>query len=278
MRKVSLLLLAVALISLPAFAQTTDFSGEWSNRNHEDATDRIGGPPIGDYLGFALNDAGRLRAQSWDGGEWSLPEFQCRPHLAPYDWRAAGDLQIMKEIDPVSRGLTAYHIRRIRTMDRTIYVDGRPHPPDYAAHTWEGFSTAQFDGNILTVTNSHIKEGYLRRNGVAFSEKVKSTEYLIRHGDYLTVVGFVDDPVYLEEPWIFSVNYQLNIHTQLTYFPCTVIEDENITRVVPHHLPGKNPYLTEWLAKDGVPAEAAEGRRETLYPEYQLKMKRAPSN
>ncbi len=231
MLKLSALVLAVLLIAVPALAQTTDFSGEWSNRNHEDATDRIGGPPIGDYLGFALNDAGRMRAQAWDGGEWSLPEFQCRPHLAPYDWRAAGDLQIAKEMDPVSRALTAYHVRRIRTMDRTIYLDGRPHPPEYAAHTWEGFSTA------------------------------------------------FPDPVYLEEPWIFSVNYQLNIHTQLTYFPCTVIEDENITRTVPHNLPGKNPYLTEWLAKDHVPAAAAEGRRETLYPEYQQKMQQQrPSN
>ena len=172
MRNVSLFALVAILISVPAFGQTTDFAGEWANRNHEDATDRIGGPPIGDYLGFALNDAGRLRAQSWDGAEWSLPEFQCRPHLAPYDWRAAGDLQIMKEIDPVSRELVAYHVRRIRTQDRTIFLDGCPHPPEYATHTWEGFSTAKFDGKTLVVTNSHVKEGCMRRNGVAFSEKV----------------------------------------------------------------------------------------------------------
>src|ERR1043165_7835203 len=214
MRKASLFLLAIALIRLPVFAQTTDFSGEWSNRNHEDATDRIGAPPIGDYLGFALNDAGRLRAQSWDGGEWSLPEFQCRPHLAPYDWRAAGDLQIMKESDPVSRGLTAYHIRRIRTMDRTIYVDGRPHPPEYAAHTWEGFSTGKWDGDILTVTTTHLKIGWIRRNGIPRSDRATLVEHWIRHGAYLTMVSIVNDPVYLPEPFIRSTDFELDPHQQ----------------------------------------------------------------
>ena len=32
--------------------------------------------------------------------------------------------------------------------DRVFWVDGRPHPPAYARHTWGGFSTAEWDGNI----------------------------------------------------------------------------------------------------------------------------------
>jgi hypothetical protein len=109
-----------------------------------------------------------------------------------------------------------------------------------------------------------------------FTDKARITEFITRHGDILTVVGIIDDPTYLEEPYIFSVNYALNIRTQLTYFPCTIIE-ENISQSVPHALPGEHPYLTEWTTQFGIPVEAARGYRQTLYPEYQLKLKR-PSN
>ena len=270
-RLACLLLLVLVLLGSPALAQTTDFSGEWANRSHEDGAERGGGPPLGDYLGIPLNDAGRMRAETADIADWGLPEFQCRPHPAPYQWRAQGAVRILKEIDPVSRELTAYHVHWLRSLDRPIYMDGRAHPPDYAPYTWSGFSTGKWDGNTLVVTTTHLKESYLRRNGVPFSDKAVMTEYFMRHGDYLTIVMIIDDPTYLEEPFIQSTNYQLDIHTQLSFYPCTVIE-ENISHDVPHFLPGKNPYLTEWLAQDGIPAEAARGGRETIYPEFLLKL------
>ena len=96
-----------------------------------------------------------------------------------------------------------------------------------------------------------------------------------RPGAVELLVGLIDDPIYLEEPYIFSVNFALDVHTQLTYFPCTVVEGENITREVPHALPGEHPYLTDWIAQFGVPLDAARGRRETLYPEYQQKLRSA---
>jgi hypothetical protein len=87
----------------------------------------------------------------------------------------------------------------------------------------------------------------------------------------------IDEPRYLEEPYVFSINYALNIHTELTYYPCTVVEAENITREVPHMLPGDHPHLTEWIDGFGIPLEAARGYRETLYPEYQQKIRKAPA-
>ena len=84
-------------------------------------------------------------------------------------------------------------------------MDGRPHPPEHALHTWEGFSTGRWDGNTLVVTTTHLKESYLRRNGVKLTDQAKSTEYITRHGDILTVVAFVEDPTYLEEtPRLFD--------------------------------------------------------------------------
>ena len=47
---------------------------------------------------------------------------------------------------------TAFHAEWLRSVDRAIYLDGRPHPPADALHTWAGFSTAKWDGDMLTVT------------------------------------------------------------------------------------------------------------------------------
>ena len=282
----TLCLWVAMLVCVPAMGQTTDFSGEWSERSHEDNWDRrggpcpspqCGGPALGDYLGFALTDAGRMRADTADASEWGLPEFQCRPHPVPYVWRAAGNVRINKEIDPVSRQLVAYHVNWVRSLDRTIYMDGRPHPPEYAAHTWEGFSTGQWDGNTLVVTTTHLKESYLRRNGVKVTDAATVTEYLTRHGDILTVVAIIEDPVYLAEPWVFSVSYVQDTHTELIFYPCSVVEGVNISPEVPHFLPGANPYLTDWTAQFGIPEEAAKGYRGTLYPEYQMEIEASSS-
>jgi glyoxylase-like metal-dependent hydrolase (beta-lactamase superfamily II) len=245
-----------------------DLSGVWADRITEDSYERSGGPPLGDYQGIPLNDAGRMKADSHDHSEWSLPEFQCRPHPGPYQWRALGAVRISEEIDPVSRELTAFHLEYLRSMERPIWMDGRPHPPEWAPHSWSGFSTGKWQGNMLVVTTTHLKGAYLRRNGASFSDKATMMEYITRHGNYLLVTMIVTDPVWLEEPFIQTTHYELDPHTQLTYYPCTVSE-ENISTAVPHFLPGQNPNL----GADDIPAIAARGGAESTYPEFRLKLK-----
>jgi glyoxylase-like metal-dependent hydrolase (beta-lactamase superfamily II) len=265
--KVKRILALSFLATLPAFAQV-DLSGVWADRITEDAYERSGGPPLGDYQGIPLNDAGRMKADSHDHSEWSLPEFQCRPHPGPYQWRALGAVRISEEYDPVSRELTAFHFEYLRSMERPVFMDGRPHPPDYAPHTWSGFSTGKWQGNMLVITTTHLKGAYLRRNGASFSDKSTMMEYITRHGDYLLVTMIVTDPVWLEEPFIQTTNYQLDPHTQLSYYPCTVSE-ENISTAVPHFLPGQNPNL----GADDIPPVGARGGKESTYPEFRLKLK-----
>jgi hypothetical protein len=101
-----------------------------------------------------------------------------------------------------------------------------------------------------------MKQGYLKDNDVPLSDQATMVEYWTRHDNIMTIVEFVIDPIYLEEPYVLSSNYELDVHSELEFFPCTVIE-ENISQKVPHYLPGKNPYLNDWLAKYGVPEEAA---------------------
>src|SRR3984893_14346149 len=270
----SLLLLAAGLLSMPAFAQR-DPSGEWAPRFHEDQPERIPGPEIGDYLGIPINPAARLRADTWDASLLELPENQCRPHPSDYAWRGPANLRIWKEIDTATQDTLAYHTHiSWQAPERTIWMDGRPHPADYEAHTWQGFSTGKWEGDMLTVTTTHLKTGWIRLNRIPRSGRGTLSEQWIRHGDYLTLVSIVTDPAYLTEPFIRTTNWVLNPRQQIAPYPCeTVVEVERPKGTVPNHLPGANPFLNEFPTKYHLPDGAARGGAETMYPEYQQKMK-----
>ncbi|MGH9595054.1 MAG: hypothetical protein ACRD5L_18320, partial [Bryobacteraceae bacterium] len=185
---------------------------------------------------------------------------------------ALGSVRFWNEVDPIGRVLTAIHIEYLRSLDRVIYMDGRPHPPEYALHSWSGFSTGKWEGNTLVVETTHIKGSYLRRNGASFSDKATMTEFIDRHGDILVVTMILTDPVWLEEPFIQTTNYVFAPHTALSYYPCTVSE-ENISTAVPHFLPGTTEQLKD--AAGWIPPIAARGGAESTYPDFRLKLKQA---
>jgi hypothetical protein len=268
------LVVAVALAGTPAFAQM-DFSGEWRALMHEDQAERGPGPELGEFFGIPINDAARWRAELWDASIQTLPEWQCRPHGADYITRGPSPPRIWKEVDPVSRQITAYHAEWLRSVDRPIYMDGRPHPSENAAHTWAGYSTAEWIGDVLKISTTHLKEDYVRRNGLPRSDKARMTEFLIRNGDYLTWVTIVHDPVYLDEPFIRTTDHSLQRNQQTPPYPCNVVNEVDRPRgVVPHHFPGENPYLGEASRAYGIPLEATMGGPATMYPEYQETLKR----
>ena len=152
-------------------------------------------------------------------------------------------------------------------------MDGRPHPPEYAAHTWQGFSTGKWDGDMLTVTTTHLKMGWIRRNGVPRSDKATLTEHFVRHGDYLTLMSVVNDPVYLTEPFVRTTNWALDPHQTIAPYPCeAVVEVERPQGLVPSHLPGTNTFLREFASKFNLPFEPTRGGAETMYPEYATKI------
>jgi glyoxylase-like metal-dependent hydrolase (beta-lactamase superfamily II) len=232
----------------------------------------VPGPELGDYLGIPINDAARLRAESWDASIQTLPEWQCRPHSADYIWRGPSNLRISKEVDPVSRETTAFHAEWLRSVDRAIYLDGRPHPPADALHTWAGFSTAKWNGDVLTVTVTHLKEGYLRRNGLPRSDKATLTEHWIRNGDLLTVMTIINDPVYLTEPFVRTTDYELDLRQQVPPYPCGVVQEVDRKKgEIPSFLPGTNPYTTEFATRHKLPIDTTRGGAETMYPDFLVK-------
>jgi hypothetical protein len=269
------LLAFTTLVSVPAFAQV-DFSGEWATRHHEDSQERGPGGPLGDYTGIPLNDAARLRADSWDAALYGLAEWQCRPHAAYSMWRSVHPVRIWKDVEPVTGETMAIHANFQDLIERVIYMDGRPHPPEEAAHTWAGFSTGKWEGDMLTVTTTHLKEYIIRRDGVPISDLTTMTEHWIRHGDYLTIAQIVTDPVYLTEPFIQTTDFVLDPHIQDIPELCELEEEtEHPLGWVPHRLPGTTTDAEEFAKKHGLPVEAVRGGAETMYPEYRKKLKQA---
>ncbi|HMB72223.1 MAG TPA: hypothetical protein VKQ06_01530, partial [Gammaproteobacteria bacterium] len=97
-----------ALTALPCAAQV-NLVGYWSPIYHEDFYERIPGPEIGDYLGLPINDAARLRADTWDASILTLPEHQCKPHPSTYGFRGVGTLRIWEERNEATQALVALH-------------------------------------------------------------------------------------------------------------------------------------------------------------------------
>ncbi len=259
--------------TVPVLAQI-DLSGEWAPRFHEDQPERIPGPEIGDYLGLPINDAARFRADAWDASLLTLPEHQCKPHPADYGPRGPANIRIWSEVDTPTQRIVAWHTHiSWQAPERTIWMDGRPHPPAWAPHTWQGFSTGEWQGDILTVTTTHLKTGWIRRNGVPRSDSATLVEHWVRHDNQLTLVSIVNDPEFLTEPFIRTTDWELDPHQQIDPYPCeSVVEVERPEGKVPHHLPGTNTFLSEFPERHNIPAAAARGGAETMYPEYMSNM------
>ena len=281
---VVVILLAVALSILwsgPASAQVP-LAGTWLPvRPNEDDQDRGPGPDLGDYTGLPINDAGRLFAESWDASRLTLQEHQCRVHVAPYIYHGPLNLRIWEEKDPETQQVVAIK-NYISTYEqtRTIWMDGRPHPSAYAPHMFMGFSTGRWEGHQLTVTTTHLKQGWIRRNGVPESDQTTLVEHFVRHGQYLTHIAVISDPVYLAEPLVRSTDFRLATDDNQSWlWPCEYV-DEITGRPkgdVPHHLPGENPFLKEFVAVSRLPLVVTGGGPETTYPEYRTQLARTPA-
>jgi hypothetical protein len=107
------------------------------------------------------------------------------------------------------------------------------------------------------------------------SDLTTMTEHWIRHGDYLTIVQLVTDPVYLTEPFIQTTDFVLDLHIQDAPQLCEVEEETDHPKGwVPFRLPGVPSETGEFATKHGLPVEAAKGGAETMYPDYRAKLKK----
>ena len=202
----------------------TDFSGESAIRLHEDEPQRQAGPnavvpgrhgiELGDYTGLPINAAARLMADTWDASIQTAPRAPARTRgsgAVGGRHRQPSDLEDRQRRD--ARRCRVQDLQVARHDDDAHDLDGRtPAPPEYAPHTWEGFSTGYWEGNMLTVETTHLKRAYLQLNGIYLSDQATLVEHFVRHGNYLTVISVATDPAYLEEPYIRSC--ELCVHAR----------------------------------------------------------------
>ncbi len=277
-RTVMLLMLGVLLVSgTPAFAQV-DFTGVWNpNTNAEDGPERVAGPSLVEFLGLPINDQARQWGLAYRSGRLSLLEHQCQVHVVHYMHRGPLAVRIWEERDPVTHELIAIHEAiNLYEQNRTIWMDGRPHPSPNAPHTFMGFSTGVWDGNKLTITTTHIKQGWYRRENIPSSDEATTIEHWVRNGNVWTHVTVTEDPVYLTEPLIKSENFVRAVRPAEDnwVWPCEYTSEvARSPEDVPHYLPGSNPYLTEFSKPLHIPSDVASGGAEQMYPEYMLKLK-----
>jgi hypothetical protein len=258
-----------------------DLAGYWSAVFHQDAGLATGGGMIGDYGGIPINEAGRMYALSWDASRMTVRQQQCPGYVIPYFYFAPQSFRFWEERDPYTQELIAIKMyTQTSEQTRTIWMDGRPHPGPNAPHTWMGFSTGRYDGDMLIVETTHLKKGWVRRNGVPMSDQAKMTEYMVRNGEVMSHIFVLVDPVYLTEPLVKSQEFvrsarELPAGTWL--WVCDPVL-EIATREegeVPAYLPGEHPFKDEYARRHQLPEIALRGGAASMYPEFQELLKKA---
>ena len=256
-----------------------DLSGLWAPlpRNQD------GSGLTGDSAGVPLSPNGQWRAQSWSPEDFDVAEWVCRPHN--FDYSLEGPLSRLRffpVVEEATQKLIAYvgHVEMMGQQS-TIWMDGRPHPPENSVHTWSGFSTGAWEGDVLVVTTTHLKESYIRRGGLMRSDRATIRTRWRLMGDYLQATSIMYDPVYFTEPYVRStMTWRRDPAMTLPPYPCEEATETAVERGrTPHFLPGTsplpglNPNITDPF---GTPYEPRLGGAATTSPDYIKKMKTLP--
>jgi hypothetical protein len=205
----------------PKEAAPLDITGNWVAVVTEDWRWRMLVPKKGDYSSVPLSPEGRKVADTWEPA--NLSTDGCKPYGAAAIMRVPGRLQITWENDTTLRIDTdAGQQTRLLRFDKSQKPGPERSWQGYSAAEWEritqpgglGVSLAQGPGRpgALKVLTTNLKAGYLRRNGVPYSEDTVVNEYFDRlsaYGtDWMTVFTIVEDPHYLNQPFITSTHFK----------------------------------------------------------------------
>jgi hypothetical protein len=204
----------------PRAAAPLDLTGNWVSVVTEDWRWRMLIPRKGDYSSVPISPAGRKLADVWDPS--MLASDGCKAYGAAAIMRVPGRLRIRWESDTTLKiEADAGQQTRLLHFDKLAVPPGR---------TWQGHSAAEWErilqpGGLgvslqqapprigsLKVVTTNLRSGYLRKNGVPYSEDTLVTEYFDRltseGSDWLTVLTIVEDPRYLSQPFITSSHFK----------------------------------------------------------------------
>ena len=212
----------------PATARTQapfDPTGYWVAIISEDWRWRMVTPAKGDVVSIPLSPEGLRVAEAWDPAKDEAAGEQCKAYGAPGLMRGPTRLHVTWQDDNTLK-IEADYGQQTRLLRFTGAGEAGRAGAAGAAKTWQGMTTAQWvmaagggrgrggarHGSIKSVT-TQMRPGYLRKNGVPYSDRAVFTEYwdlqTETNGDqYLVDTNVVDDPVYLQTPWITALHFK----------------------------------------------------------------------
>jgi len=208
---------------VPRAAAPIDLTGYWVSLVTDDWRWRMVTPPKGDVLYLPVNAEGRRAAEAWDPAKDQAAGEQCRAYGAGGLMHMPGRLHITWQDER-----TLVVEADAGTQTRVLRFGAAPTANEAAS--WQGYSIAAWEldgagggrrgrpmnvkpahGSLKTVT-THLKPGYFRRNGVPYGANAVLTEYwttLADEGvDYLVVTNVLEDPQYLAQPYVRSVQFK----------------------------------------------------------------------
>jgi hypothetical protein len=198
-----------------------DLTGQWVSVITEDWRWRMVTPPKGDTASVPLNPAGRKIADAWDLNADRAGGHLCRAFGPPGLIRQPGRLRLRWENDS-----TLVMESDAGTQTRRFHF-GRT--SQGGARTLQGSSEARWfrqpqnrgifgrgdaaRGGSLEVVTTNLTAGYLRPNGVPYSERTVVKEFfdsftLPEDGTWLIVTTVVQDPEYLTQEFVISSQFK----------------------------------------------------------------------
>lgn len=207
----------------PREAAPVDLTGQWVAIVNEDWRWRMVTPPKGDYASVPLNDEGRRVADQWaasrDGaceayGAAALLRMPTRLRI-----RWDGNERLVLETD-AGRQIRNFEFGPLPSAAEPS-LQGQstarwvmpPRPTGGPGLAGAGGGGPARAGGYLEVKTTNLTPGWLRRNGVPYSENAAVTEYFARfaapNGDeWLVVTTIVDDPRYLTQRYVVSNHFR----------------------------------------------------------------------
>jgi hypothetical protein len=222
---VSLLLSVSASAQTPRLAAPVDLTGYWVSVITTEWRYRMMTPPKGDYTGLPLTPAARKIADAWDPARGATRGEECRAYGAPAIMHVPSRLHITWADDTTLR-------MDVDQGTQTRLFRFAPAPSSSTRATlrsWQGQSVADWQStrpstgagppstfprsSSLKVVTSGLRSGYIRRNGVPYSDDAALTEFFdvvpgTREDQWLIVTTRLEDPQYLQQPLLRSVQFR----------------------------------------------------------------------
>ena len=200
-------------------AAPVDLTGYWVSVIVDEWRFRVT-PQKGDILYLPINAAARRVALAWDPAKDESEGNQCKAYGAVGVMQRPGRLHITWTDDNTLR-IDA----DAGNQSRLIHFGAAAAPK--SEPSWQGYSTAQWQlpnmgrgrapaagtPGVLKIVTTDMLPGYIRKNGVPYSGNAVLTEYVNRitgaeNDAYLVVTAMVDDPAYLNQPFVRSYQFK----------------------------------------------------------------------